>query len=94
MINQLPISDKPPLFILLDGTWTEAKKMFRKSPYLAGLPLLSLQVSHLSDYQLREAQRPEQHCTVEVATALLHQAGDIQAAEGLRDHFHYFVSNI
>ncbi|AJJ55198.1 DTW domain protein [Yersinia pseudotuberculosis IP 32953] len=90
VINQLPISDKPPLFILLDGTWTEAKKMFRKSPYLAGLPLLSLQVSHLSDYQLREAQRPEQHCTVEVATALLHQAGDIQAAEGLRDHFHYF----
>lgn len=90
VINQLPISDKPPLFILLDGTWTEAKKMFRKSPYLAGLPLLSLQVSHLSDYLLREAQRPEQHCTVEVAAALLQQAGDIPAAEGLSNHFHYF----
>lgn len=89
VINQLPISDKPPLFILLDGTWTEAKKMFRKA-LSCRVTLLSLQVSHLSDYQLREAQRPEQHCTVEVATALLHQAGDIQAAEGLRDHFHYF----
>ncbi|WP_145601005.1 tRNA-uridine aminocarboxypropyltransferase [Yersinia frederiksenii] len=90
VLNQLPISDKPPLFILLDGTWTEAKKMFRKSPYLASLPLLSLNVSNASDYLLREAPRPEQHCTVEVAAALLQQAGDIQAADGLTVHFHYF----
>ncbi|WP_049614813.1 tRNA-uridine aminocarboxypropyltransferase [Yersinia pekkanenii] len=90
ILNQLPTNDKPPLFILLDGTWTEAKKMFRKSPYLAALPMLSLNVSHTSDYLLREAQRPEQHCTVEVASALLVQAGDIQAAEGLTAHFHYF----
>ncbi len=90
VLNQLPISDKPPLFILLDGTWTEAKKMFRKSPYLAGLPMLSLNVTNTSDYLLREAQRPEQHCTVEVAAALLQQAGDLQAAEGLTAHFHYF----
>ncbi|AJJ09146.1 DTW domain protein [Yersinia rohdei] len=90
VLNQLPISDKPPLFILLDGTWTEAKKMFRKSPYLANLPLLSLNVSNASDYLLREAPRPEQHCTVEVAAALLQQAGDLQAAEGLTAHFHYF----
>ncbi|MFZ2988852.1 tRNA-uridine aminocarboxypropyltransferase, partial [Ideonella sp.] len=32
-----------PLFILLDGTWSEARKIFRKSPYLATLPVLSLQ---------------------------------------------------
>lgn len=25
---------KRPLFIMLDGSWREAKKMFRKSPYL------------------------------------------------------------
>ena len=25
---------KRPLFVLLDGTWSEARKMFRKSPYL------------------------------------------------------------
>ncbi|CNI29968.1 MULTISPECIES: tRNA-uridine aminocarboxypropyltransferase [Yersinia] len=90
VLNQLPISDKPPLFILLDGTWNEAKKMFRKSPYLAGLPVLSLNVSNTSDYLLRESPRPEQHCTVEVAAALLQQAGDIQAADGLTAHFHYF----
>ncbi|AJJ18308.1 MULTISPECIES: tRNA-uridine aminocarboxypropyltransferase [Yersinia] len=90
ILNHLPISDKPPLFILLDGTWNEAKKMFRKSPYLADLPMLSLNVTNSSDYLLREAPRPEQHCTVEVAAALLQQAGDIRAADQLTAHFHYF----
>ncbi|PCH95572.1 MAG: DTW domain-containing protein [Gammaproteobacteria bacterium] len=32
---------KRPLFIMLDGSWREAKKMFRKSPYLDKFPLLS-----------------------------------------------------
>ncbi|VDZ62358.1 DTW domain-containing protein yfiP (plasmid) [Klebsiella aerogenes] len=27
-----PPEGKPPLFIMLDGTWTEARKMFRKKP--------------------------------------------------------------
>ena len=32
---------KRPLFIMLDGSWREAKKMFRKSPYLNKFPLVS-----------------------------------------------------
>lgn len=32
---------KRPLFIMLDGSWREAKKMFRKSPYLDKYPLVS-----------------------------------------------------
>ena len=32
---------KRPLFIMLDGSWREAKKMFRKSPYLDKFPLVS-----------------------------------------------------
>ncbi|TMM44906.1 tRNA-uridine aminocarboxypropyltransferase [Colwellia ponticola] len=32
---------KRPLFIMLDGSWREAKKMFRKSPYLEGFPMVS-----------------------------------------------------
>ncbi len=41
-----PICDngKRPLFIMLDGSWREAKKMFRKSPYLNKLPLVSFDV--------------------------------------------------
>ena len=32
---------KRPLFVMLDGNWSEAKKMFRKSPYLANFPIVS-----------------------------------------------------
>ena len=85
-----PPSGKPPLFIMLDGTWTEARKMFRKSPYLNQFPVFSLNVDAASDYQLREASRAEQHCTAEVAAALLQQAGDLPAADGLNQHFRYF----
>jgi DTW domain-containing protein YfiP len=64
--------------------------MFRKSPYLNQFPVFSLNVTAASNYQLREASRTEQHCTAEVATALLQQAGDVAAADGLAQHFHYF----
>lgn len=34
------LTGKRPLFIMLDGSWREAKKMFRKSPYLNKFPLV------------------------------------------------------
>ena len=85
-----PPSGKPPLFIMLDGTWTEARKMFRKSPWLDALPVMSLDVSTPSRYTLREAHGAGQHCTAEVAAALLAQAGDRLAAEALSHHFDQF----
>ncbi|WON75953.1 tRNA-uridine aminocarboxypropyltransferase [Serratia sp. UGAL515B_01] len=90
VFSSLPTNGKAPLFIMLDGTWSEARKMFRKSPYLDQFPVFSLNVLAASGYQLREASRTEQHCTAEVAAALLQQAGDEQAARGLSEHFSYF----
>lgn len=85
-----PLSGKPPLFIMLDGTWTEARKMFRKSPWLDALPVISVDLSISSAYRLRVASVDGQYCTAEVAAALLEQAGDRQAALGLTDHFTLF----
>ena len=82
-----PPAGKPPLFIMLDGTWPEARKMFRKSPYLDNLPVISVDLSRLSAYRLREAQAEGQYCTAEVAIALLDMAGDTGAAAGLGEHF-------
>ena len=58
---------KRPLFILLDATWPEARKMFRKSPYLDHLPVLSLQNEQVSKYKLRRSQQDQHFCTLEVA---------------------------
>jgi len=76
-------SAKRPLFILLDGTWAEARKMFRKSPYLDRFPVLSLSPSQLSRYQLRRSRRDDHFCTSEVAALCLKLSGEARAAETL-----------
>lgn len=85
-----PPAGKPPLFIMLDGTWTEARKMFRKSPWLDALPVISVDLARVSAYGLREAHAEGQYCTAEVAIALLDLARDTQAASALSDHFQLF----
>lgn len=92
VLTQPPVSGKPPLFIMLDGTWTEARKMFRKSPWMDGLPLISVDLEKTSAYRLREAHADGQYCTAEVAAALLELAGDGNASQALTDHFMLFRS--
>lgn len=87
-----PPAGKPPLFIMLDGTWPEARKMFRKSPWLDNLPLISVDLSRVSAYSLREVHAEGQYCTAEVAIALLDLANDTDAASALSEHFTRFRS--
>jgi len=74
---------KRPLFILLDATWPEARKMFRKSPYLDGFPVLSLKPEQVSRYQLRRSRRHDHFCTSEVASMCLDLATEVHAANTL-----------
>ena len=78
-----PAPGKRPLFILLDATWNEARKMFRKSPYLDRFPVLSLTSDQLSRYKLRRSKRDDHFCTAEVAALCLELAGDQRAASAL-----------
>ncbi|MBE0459564.1 tRNA-uridine aminocarboxypropyltransferase [Pseudoalteromonas prydzensis] len=82
--------NKRPLFIFLDGTWREAKKMIRKSPYLDSLPVLSITAEKLSDYRLRVAPHAHQLGTAEVAIMVLALAGEADAATKLEQHFMKF----
>ena len=75
---------KRPLFILLDATWPEARKMFRKSPYLDRFPVLSLQPEQISRYQLRRSRRDDHFCTAEVAGLCLDLVYEPQAAQVLQ----------
>jgi DTW domain-containing protein YfiP len=89
-ITETADTGKIPLFILLDGTWREAKKMFSKSPYLDKFPVLGIQPEQASSYQLREAAHLHQLCTAEVAIEVLKVAKDTAAANALADYFHTF----
>lgn len=82
---------KRPLFILLDATWAEARKMFRKSPCLDHLPVLSLQPDQLSKYQLRRSRRGDHFCTSEVAALCLDLAGETLASQTLEAYLDVFT---
>jgi len=64
--------------------------MLRKTPWLGAMPVMSLDGTAPSRYTRREAHGEGQHCTAEVAAALLEQAGDLAAAQALRQHFEHF----
>lgn len=85
------IEGKDPAFIILDGTWSQARKMFRKSEYLNDLPLISLKTNKKSEYVLRSPSDDNHICTVEVAIELLKIIGDFEASNQLNDYFKLFL---
>lgn len=79
-----------PVYVILDGTWRQARRIFRKSPYLEALPVLPLRTERLTRYRLRKPASEAHLCTAEVAAELLRQGGDGAAAEILDDYFQVF----
>lgn len=79
-----------PVYLLLDGTWRQARRIFRKSPYLDALPVLPLRTERLTRYRLRKPSSSAHLCTAEVAAELLRQGGDEDAAQALDDYFDAF----
>ncbi|QNK66573.1 tRNA-uridine aminocarboxypropyltransferase [Variovorax sp. PAMC26660] len=82
---------KRPLFILLDGTWAEARKMFSRSPYLDPLPVLSLEPEQASQYKLRNSGRDDHFCTSEVAALCMRLAGEHVAEQTLQAYLAVFT---
>ena len=84
-------AEKRPLFILLDATWSEARKMFRRSPYLDPLPVLSLEPDQISQYKLRRSGRDDHFCTSEVAALCMNLAGERAAEQTLEAYLAVFT---
>ena len=70
-VESLEAAPAKKLFILLDATWQQARKMYRKSSYLHSLPLMSLDDIPVSRYTLRRNQQDGHLCTAEVAAEIL-----------------------
>ncbi len=94
VVTEVPATPgKRDLFVLLDATWPEARKMFRKSPYLDHLPVLSLQSEQLSNYKLRRSQRDAHFCTSEVAALCMTLSGDALVAQTLEAYLDVFTNH-
>ena len=95
-VDSAPGGGKRPLFILLDGTWAQACKMFNKSPYLDGFPVLSLAPEQASRYLLRRVKHAAHWCTSEVAGLCLAMSGaahDEHASRVLSAHLDVFTQH-
>jgi DTW domain-containing protein YfiP len=83
------INGRIPLLIFLDGTWREARKMFR-SRWLANVPVVSIDPAQASQYLLRVAAHEHQLGTAEVAVPVLESLGYTTAAQALSEYFSLF----
>ncbi|WP_053350821.1 tRNA-uridine aminocarboxypropyltransferase [Vibrio alginolyticus] len=83
---------KTPLFIILDATWQEARKMINKSRWLEGIPTMGLSASADSQYQLRRNQQQGNLCTFEVAAHLLGQLGEQNNQQQMQRFFAHYLT--
>jgi DTW domain-containing protein YfiP len=82
--------DRRLTLILLDGTWKQAGKMARASPWLAHLPLMCVPEPQPGRYAVRQALRPGQLATAEAAAAVLRMCGEDKVGSVLEDYFAVF----
>ncbi|EJA7360871.1 DTW domain-containing protein [Vibrio alginolyticus] len=83
---------KTPLFIILDATWQEARKMINKSRWLEGIPTMGLSASADSQYQLRRNQQQGNLCTFEVAAHLFGQLGEQNNQQQMQRFFAHYLA--
>lgn len=81
---------KPPAFILIDGTWKEARKIYRMSDYLKKLPIISLKPNHKSNYDLRRGGKGNL-CTIEAAIEALKLNGEIENSRIVEKFYNLFL---
>lgn len=67
----LPRDEHPRHLIILDGTWTHARKMYATQTWLHELPQVCLTPAEPSRYRLRREPRPDYVATLEAIVAAL-----------------------
>lgn len=84
---------KTPAFILIDGTWKEARKIIRKSDYLKDLKILSLNSSDKSQYSLRKGAEEGNLCTIEAAIEVLKLTDEFENSQITSEFFKLFLKS-
>ena len=84
-------SGKIPAFIIIDGTWKEARKIFRRSSYLKHLPIISLEPDFKSVYNLRRGVEEGNLCTIEAAIEILKINDELQSSHVINDFYNLFL---
>lgn len=79
-VTQAPVPP-PAQLVVLDATWSQARRMYRKLDALRGLPILRLPDAPMTASRMRESPGPGRVSTIEaIARALRLLEGDAVAA--------------
>lgn len=78
-------------FIIIDGTWHEARKIHQRSPYLQKVRRFCLKTAEESVYNLRKNQKKSGLCTAECVIEILRKTGKIAEAELLQESFLAYI---
>jgi DTW domain-containing protein YfiP len=78
-------------FILIDGTWLEARKIHQRSPYLQKVRRVNISPVGKSRYNLRKNQKEACLCTAECVVEILRSTGNLAAADQLEESFLMFI---
>lgn len=88
----IPAADRPRHLVVIDGTWAQARTVYRDNPWLDALPHVQLTPAEPSRYRIR--REPAPHClsTIEsIAQALTVLEPDTVGLDGLLDGFRAMV---
>ena len=86
-------TDKIPAFIIIDGTWKEARKIFHKCEFLKSLPIVSLEPDFASTYDLRRGAAEGNLCTIEAVIEILIMNGELLIARTIEDYYNLFLKS-
>jgi DTW domain-containing protein YfiP len=78
-------------FVIIDGTWHEARKIHQRSPYLQKIRRICLTTGEKSRYNLRKNQKEACLCTAECVIEVLRRSGNTAEAERLEEQFLAFI---
>lgn len=92
-IVQFEVTEKIPAFIILDGTWKEARRIFQKSDFLKGLPVVSIEKNYASNYDLRRGAAEGNLCTIEAAIEILKMNGEMYSSQVMDDYYNLFLKS-
>lgn len=69
-LSELP-RDRPIRLVVLDGSWTLARKLLHLNPFLQALPQVSFTPTHPSEYRIRRQPAPFCVSTIEALAEVL-----------------------
>lgn len=70
-LEQLPVGERPSLLVVLDGTWSHARKLYRDNPWLQRLRHVRLHPRAPSNYRIRKEPQADFVSTIEAIVQAL-----------------------